>query len=120
MGTITDRGNIKSTCHLLSDFGEKIVAAISLKQIHNNYAKLIDEAIQMWLSQRNEQIHGSLTAQDLFYVKVTEIQDIFRILSNVNDDNVQSQQSASRISSVLSDVNTILLVSLNFNYKTKN
>lgn len=110
MGTVTDRGNIKSTCHLLSDIGEKIAAAISLKQIHNTYAKLIEEAIQTLLSQRNEQVHASLTAQDLFYVKVTEIQDIFRLLSNVNDDNVQSQQSSSRISSVLSDVNTILLV----------
>lgn len=71
---------------------------------------MIDEAIQTLLNQRNEQVHGSLTAQDLFYVKVTEIQDIFRVLSNVNDENVQSQQSSSRISSVLSEVNTILLV----------
>lgn len=110
MGTVTDRGSIKSTCHLLSDIGEKIVAAISLKQIHNNYAKLIDDAIQTLLNQRSEQVHASLTAQDLFYVKITEIQDIFRLLSNVNDENVQSQQSSSRISSVLSDVNTILLV----------
>lgn len=101
---------MKSTCYLLSDIGEKIAAAIALKQIHNNYSILIDEAIQTLLSQRNEQVNGSLTAQDLFYVKVTEIHDIFRLLSNVNDENIQSQQSSSRISSVLSDVNAILLV----------
>lgn len=33
--TISDRGVSKATCHLLADIGEKIIASIALKRIHN-------------------------------------------------------------------------------------
>lgn len=36
---MSERSQIKATCHLLSDINEKIIAAIALKGIHNTYEK---------------------------------------------------------------------------------
>lgn len=103
---------MKSTCHILCDLNEKIVAAIALKGIHNSYSTLIDEAIELTLKKRNETFTGALTAQDLFYVKVTKIHELFKVLASVGDDFLNREQSTSKVSQLLHDVNTIVLVSV--------
>ncbi|XP_037912863.1 nuclear pore complex protein Nup133 [Hermetia illucens] len=109
LGAVTSGGIIKSTCHTLADINEKIIAAISLKGIQNNYSKLVDEAIQNVLILRNEQPTGSLVHQDVFYVRVTRIQEIFRALVDIADKCIESQYPTSQISSRICDVNSIIL-----------
>lgn len=103
---------MKSTCQILSDLNEKIIAAIALKGIHNTYSALIDEAIEITLKKRNESYTGALTAQDLFYVKVTKIHELFKVFASVGDDFLNREQSTSKVSQVLLDINTIILVSV--------
>lgn len=72
---------------------------------------MIDDAIHAVLLKRNEQAGGTLTQQDLFYVRVTRVHEIFNALASVADEVIQSEQSAGTIAAVLGDVNTIVLVS---------
>lgn len=75
-----------------------------------SYSKIIDEAIQNVLKHRNEHASGSLTAQDLFYVKVTRMHEIFRCLGNlVNTEG--AEKDATRQATLIMDVNSIVLVS---------
>ena len=113
METVTDRGTIKATWHLLSDINEKIQAAIALKSVHNAYSSIIDEAIENVLRKRNEMATGNLTPQDLFYVKVTRIHELVKVFSNVTDDYIQRDPSTSKISTMLIDINAIILTMLN-------
>lgn len=75
-----------------------------------SYAKTMDLAIDYVLEQRKEHPTGSLTAQDLFYVKVTRVQDIFKVFGELVETQVKSGHSNAMINGIL-EVNTILLVS---------
>lgn len=77
---------------------------------------MIDEAIEIVLKKRNEQPLGSLTSQDLFYVKTTRIHELFKALATISDELVVREQSTSRISQILLDVSMIVLVSLNLSF----
>lgn len=74
------------------------------------YSILIDEAIEVVLKKRNEQPLGSLTSQDLFYVKTTKIHELFKVLAGISDETVIREQSTSRISQILLDISVIILV----------
>lgn len=64
----------------------------------------MDDAIESVLKQRSDKISGNLTPQDLFYVKTTQIHEVFKALVSQNTDNVET-------SSRLIDINSIILVS---------
>lgn len=120
---MNDRGSLRCTAHLLADVAEKTVAACSLKRIHQSHSRLIDDAIQIVLRQRSETVGGNLTPQDLFYVKVTRIHEFFKALAGLvaNDTAGQSDNGnlSTRVSVMLSDVNTIMLVSLQHKFSPK-
>lgn len=116
---MNDRGSLRCTAQLLADVAEKTVAACSLKRIHSSHSRLIDDAIQAVLRSRGETAAGNLTPQDLFYVKVTRMHEIFKALAGlVANDGVsgpsESSSLSTRVSVMLSDVNTIMLVSNQF------
>lgn len=74
---VTEKRKQRSTCHILSDLNEKIVGAITLKCLHNSHSRIIDESIEMVLKENNLQAFGSLTNQDLFYIKISKFQGKF-------------------------------------------
>lgn len=75
-----------------------------------SYPTLIDDAIETVLQLRNEQPRGSLTAQDIFYVKVTRIHELIKVFANYGDEQIQNKQSPAGLSSTLLDIGTIILV----------
>lgn len=81
-------------------------------EFNSSHSKIIDEAIQNVLKQRNEQVSGNLTSQDLFYVKVTKIHEIFRCLGNlVNPESSEKDGASTRLATIIIDINSIILVS---------
>lgn len=114
---MAERSQIRSTCHVLSDINEKIIASITLKGIHNTYSTIIDEAIKITLQKRNEILPENLTAQDIFYVQVTKFHEFFKSLANITDETVQQEQSSSKASQFLLDVSRIYLTILHEIYK---
>lgn len=67
----------------------------------------MDDAIESVLMQRSNKLSGNLTPQDLFYVKTTQIHEIFKALASHNTDSGQVDTSSRLI-----DINTIILVSI--------
>lgn len=70
-------------------------------------------AIESVLEQRKEYPMGSLTAQDLFYVKVSKVQDLFRVLGDMAENQVKADHATSSNNLIL-EVNAVILVSLIF------
>ena len=52
-----------STVLALAEHNEKIVAAITLRTIHNDFAKMVDTCIKACLDDRDITAGGNLTAQ---------------------------------------------------------
>lgn len=106
---LTENGNTRSTGHLLSDINEKIVAAISLKCQHQEHSRIIDEAIELMLTENNLSANGNLTNQDIFYTKITKVQDVFRKFLDIIEGLVQKEASNQQIQNAIVEVNTIVL-----------
>lgn len=106
---ISDKGNVKSTACLLSDINEKIVASIALKCLHSAHSRVIDEAIEMIINENNLMVTGSLTCQDIFYTKITSIQDIFKKFADIIENLVQQEAPNYQVQNTIIEVNTILL-----------
>lgn len=109
---LTEKGNVRSTSFLLSDVNEKIVAAIALKCQHQAHARVIDEAIEMMLNDSNNLANGNLTNQDVFYTKITKIQEIFKKFAEIIDGNVQQELPNHQVQNSIIEVNTIVLQTL--------
>lgn len=109
----TEHGNVRATGHHIADINEKIVAAISLKCQHQAHSRIVDEAIEMMLSEQNLSATGNLTNQDVFYTKVTKIQEVFRKFINIIEGLVQQEAPNHQIQNALVEVNTIVLQVLN-------
>jgi len=75
--------------------------------------KIIDEAIEVTVAEWEEKPNGSLTAQDIFYVKLCKIQFIFEALADMADDRIASQYRTTLfVAQFISDVNVIVLTTL--------
>lgn len=70
------------------------------------------------MKKRNAGPLGTLTAQDLFYVKVTKIHELFKVFANMSDELLKREQSTARVSQILLDISTIILVSQSSNMKS--
>ncbi|XP_067617960.1 nuclear pore complex protein Nup133 [Eurosta solidaginis] len=100
---------LKSTCFILADINEKIIAAIALRSLQNKYPKIIDEAINRVVSTWQENPYGNLTAQDIFYVRLCKFHEIFHALADFVDSRIESQQQSALLANLISDVNSIVL-----------
>uniref|UniRef100_A0A182SCL6 Uncharacterized protein n=1 Tax=Anopheles maculatus TaxID=74869 RepID=A0A182SCL6_9DIPT len=108
-----DSGDARPTTLCLSDIGEKIVAAIGIKCLHNSHSRIIDEAISMVLRQSNRTVpFPNLTPQDLFYAQTHRVEELFKVLSELVDVYVQQELTSIQIQTALVEVNTIVLTVL--------
>lgn len=73
---------------------------------------MTDEAIDRTLEEWNQVIPKNLSNQDVFYVNVSQIQDFFQTLVKIAKEKIQSEVINSQVSSVLIEVDTIILTVL--------
>lgn len=109
---LTDKGNVKCTSFLLADINEKIVATVALKCQHQAHAKIIDEAIELFLSEINIAVSGNLTNQDIFYTQVNQIDKFFKKLADIIENMVQQEIANHQLQNAIVEVNTIVLQTL--------
>ncbi|XP_052864954.1 nuclear pore complex protein Nup133 [Anopheles cruzii] len=103
-------GGVRPTALCLADVGEKIVAAIGLKCLHNSHTRLIDEAIALTLRQTARTVpFPNLTPQDVFYAQTSRLEELFQVLSELVDEYVRQELSSVQIQTALVEVNTIVL-----------
>lgn len=112
--TTTSSGDtIRPTGHLLADIAEKIVAAIALKCLHNSHSRIIDEAIDLVLKESNRSPPSpNLTNQDLFYVQVNQIHEIFKVFGELVENYVKQELTTTQIQTALVEINTITVTVL--------
>lgn len=67
-------------------------------------------AIKITLKKRNEEPTTNLTPQDVFYVRVTKVHELFKALASMCDEMVQQEQSTVKVSRNLQDISAIFLV----------
>jgi nuclear pore complex protein Nup133 len=106
---ITEKGNVRATSYLLSDINEKIVAAIALKCQHQAHGRIFDEGVEMVLTDNNIAASGSLTNQDIFYTKITKIQEIFRKFTEIVEILIQQEAPNHQIQNAIVEVNSVVL-----------
>ena len=109
---LTEKGNVRCTSYLLSDVNEKIVAAIALKCEHQAHSRIIDEAITLVLNENQFKVKGNLTNQDVFYTKITKIQEVFAKFAEIIERLVQEEAPNHQIQNTIIEVNTITLNTL--------
>ncbi|XP_001847396.2 nuclear pore complex protein Nup133 [Culex quinquefasciatus] len=104
---------VRPTAHLLGDIAEKIVAAIALKCLHASHARIIDEAIDLVLREGNRTPPSpNLTNQDLFYVQVNQIHEIFKVFADLVESYIRQEFTTTQVQTALVEINTITVTVL--------
>nr|ABL84944.1 Nup133 [Drosophila melanogaster] len=102
--------SLKPTGCILADISEKIVAAMALRSIQTKLPKLIEEAIDATVALWHEEPQGSLTYQDIFYVKLSRFQNVFEALADIADDRIAAQnQTTISVAHFVNEINSIVL-----------
>ncbi|XP_072265295.1 nuclear pore complex protein Nup133 [Pyxicephalus adspersus] len=94
---------------LLCEHAEKLSAAIVLKNHHTRLPKLVNSAIQLALNKRMCSVPQNLTAADVFFREVSQMDIIFECLVEQEEADLQNTniETADWANTVL-DVNVIL------------
>lgn len=71
---------------------------------------MIDDAIEITLKKRNEYPPENLTSQDIFYVQITRVHEMFKSLASYADEIVQQEQVPTKAAQILLDISQIVLV----------
>ncbi|XP_017082758.1 nuclear pore complex protein Nup133 [Drosophila eugracilis] len=101
---------LKPTSFILSDISEKIIAAMALRSLQSKLPKLIEEAIEATVALWDEKPQGSLTYQDIFYVKLLKFQSVFEALADIADDRIAAQsQTTVSVAHFINEINSIVL-----------
>ncbi|KAH8382783.1 hypothetical protein KR009_005236 [Drosophila setifemur] len=104
---------LKPTSFILSDISEKIVAAMALRSLQTKLTKLIEEAIDATVALWDEKPLGSLTNQDIFYVKLCKFQNVFEALADIAEERIAAQsQTTVSVAHFITDINSIVLDTL--------
>ncbi|XP_071963229.1 nuclear pore complex protein Nup133-like [Antedon mediterranea] len=79
--SVIARDKAMSTHKMLCEHAEKIVAAISLRNLHTMHPNIVDAAILKVVQNRGStRVPSGLTVQDVFYRQVSKINELFENL----------------------------------------
>lgn len=92
------------------DFKHLYASEVICQLCFPRHSQIIDDAIDISLKKRNEPLLPNLTPQDIFYVKVTRLQEFFKSLGYIIDETVHQEQSSTKASQFMLDVGKIYLV----------
>ncbi|XP_078046274.1 nuclear pore complex protein Nup133 [Augochlora pura] len=105
---VTHRGIIMSTPHVLAEYSEKIIAALTIYNLQNRYPDIVDTTIEQTLNPESY-VSDELTAHDIFYRETSTIHQFLPILVNNANEVTQSERPLQQVAHYIMQVNTILL-----------
>lgn len=109
---VTYRGVIMSTPHVLGEYAEKIVAALTIYNLQNRYPDIVDTIIEQTLSPESY-VSDELTARDIFYREVSTVHRFLPTLVNNASEITQSERPIQQVAQYIMQVNAVLLGILN-------
>ncbi len=83
-------GSRMSSKLILCEHAEKLMAALTLRKIHNDYSTILEAAIKIVLHQRNATLQPRLTPMDIFYRETTKIDDLIWALIDYETDQINN------------------------------
>ncbi|KAG8228598.1 hypothetical protein J437_LFUL009303 [Ladona fulva] len=101
LSALTVRGMVQSTAYVLAEHEEKLVAAISLRNLQTEHSALLDTIIKRVLSERGTSISSNLTHMDLFFQEVSRVHEALQVMSIYSDEIAQSSRSPDEIATTL-------------------
>ncbi|RXM33673.1 Nuclear pore complex protein Nup133 [Acipenser ruthenus] len=112
LGTAQVRGIPQATRLLLCEHGEKLSAAIVLKNHHSKLPDLVNAGILIALNKKGTDIPLSLTPADVFFREVSQIDSIFecflveeeRVLKEVHVETVEWAQIVVDLNNIIKDM----------------
>ncbi|KAM3931156.1 nuclear pore complex protein Nup133 [Leptodactylus fuscus] len=109
LSTCQVRGSTMATRLLLCEHAEKLSAAIVLKNHHTKLPALVNSAIQLALNKRMCLVPHNLTAADVYFREVSQMDVIFECLVDREETDLQSTMMDSvEWANIVVEVNTIL------------
>ncbi|EZA47610.1 hypothetical protein DMN91_012410 [Ooceraea biroi] len=109
---VTFRRTIMSTSHVLGEYAEKVIAALTLYNLQNRYAEVMDAVIEQTLEQKEARVSDELTARDVFYREVSTVHLFLTTLVENACEVTQSERPLQQIGQYIMQVNAILLAVL--------
>ncbi|NWH76500.1 NU133 protein, partial [Piaya cayana] len=112
LGVFPVRGMPMATRLLLCEHAEKLAAAIVLKNHHSRLPALVNSAILIALNKRECDIPPSLTAADVFFREVSQIDSIFeclleeeeQILKDMPIESFEWAQTVVNVNNIIKDM----------------
>ncbi|KAK7930639.1 hypothetical protein WMY93_007034 [Mugilogobius chulae] len=112
LGAVTVRSSPMATRLLLCEHAEKLQAAMVLKNQHSKHPELMNRVINSALDKRNTAVPPSLTAADVFFREVSQIESVFECLLEEEErslkdnpvDSVQWAEVVLTVNNILKDV----------------
>ncbi|XP_062067032.1 nuclear pore complex protein Nup133 isoform X2 [Lepus europaeus] len=106
------RGMPMATRLLLCEHAEKLSAAIVLKNHHSRLSNLVNTAISLALNKREREIPSSLTAADIFFREVSQVDTICeclleheeQVLKDAALDSVEWAEVVISVNNILKDM----------------
>ncbi|XP_034193341.1 nuclear pore complex protein Nup133 [Osmia lignaria lignaria] len=108
---VTYRGIIMATPHVLEEYAEKIVAAITIYNLQNRYSDIVDAVIEHTLSP-DAYVSDELTPRDIFYREASTVHRFLPTLVNTASEVTQSERPIQQVAHYIMQVNAILLAIL--------
>ncbi|KAL2713004.1 nuclear pore complex protein Nup133 [Vespula squamosa] len=105
---VTYRGIIMSTSHVLSEYAEKIVAAMTIYNLQNRNPELIDSIIEQTLNPETY-VSEELTSRDIFYREVSAVHLFLPTLVSNATEVTLSERPTHQVAQYIMQVNSILL-----------
>ncbi|KRT80936.1 hypothetical protein AMK59_5243, partial [Oryctes borbonicus] len=106
LSVVTQYDNILCTVHVLGDLTEKVIAAITLKNISNN--DILEKCIERAIGD-NGDLQNGLTHQDLFFREVTKITRGLQHINMYSEEVANSARNPIEIAETIRRCNELLL-----------
>ncbi|XP_076393571.1 nuclear pore complex protein Nup133 isoform X2 [Megachile rotundata] len=105
---VTYRGIIMATPHVLQEYAEKLVAAITLYNLQNTYSDIVDAVIEQTLTP-DSFVSDQLTSRDIFYRQASTVHRFLPTLVNNATEITRSERPIQQVARYILRVNAILL-----------
>ena len=96
LSMLNHNGSLTSTQLILCEHAEKIMVAITLKKLQEEYFDIIDTAILKLLTERGETMDDNLNPNDVFYRQVTTVHELIFSLIQVEEEELLASLSSPK------------------------
>ncbi|XP_015587429.1 nuclear pore complex protein Nup133 isoform X2 [Cephus cinctus] len=105
---VSYRGITMATSHVLGEYAEKVVAAITIYNLQSRNSEILDTIMEQTLPPE-AYVSKDLATRDIFYREVSKVHLLLPTLVNSASEITQTERSPQQVSQYIMQVNSILL-----------